>query len=73
MPFSLKGEDRTFGGNKLFIDLIPRSCWFTNVRKFIHNTDWDRVRNHIYNRTNNTCECCGEKCDRLEAHERWEI
>ena len=32
----LKGEDHNFGGNILFIDLIPNSCWFTNVRSSVH-------------------------------------
>lgn len=76
-PIELIGEDREFGGNTLFIDLVPSTCWFSNVRSCIHPKDWDRVRNHIYERTNYTCECCGinTKEDttngQLEAHERW--
>ena len=76
-PVQLVGEDRTFGGNELFVDLIPSTCWFSNVRHCIHPTDWDRVRNHIYERTQYICECCGvnTKIDtnsKLEAHERWD-
>mmetsp|Transcript_14704 Transcript_14704/g.24285 ORF Transcript_14704/g.24285 Transcript_14704/m.24285 type:complete len:285 (+) Transcript_14704:288-1142(+) len=67
---SLVGEDRTFGGNILFVDLIPKSCWFTNVRYCVHPRDWDRLRRHVYNRANNKCECCGAG-GILEAHERW--
>ena len=76
-PIELIGEDREFGGNTLFIDLVPSTCWFSNVRSCIHPKDWDRVRNHIYERTHYTCECCGinTKEDtingQLEAHERW--
>ena len=69
-PIILTGEDRTYGGNELFIDLIPRSCWFTNVRSCTHSSDWDRLRHHIYSRVNNTCECCNNKKN-IEAHERW--
>lgn len=29
VPELLPGEDRTFGAG-LFVDLVPRSCWFTN-------------------------------------------
>ncbi len=71
----LVGEDRTFGGDELFIDLIPRSCWFTNVRYCVHPREWDRVRKFVYERVNYCCECC--KIDtkiyniQLEAHERW--
>jgi hypothetical protein len=72
----LNGEDRSFGGIDLFIDLIPSKCWFSNVRTTVHSTDWDRLRKHIYARAVNCCECCGASpftSDgiRLEAHERW--
>jgi hypothetical protein len=71
----LIGEDRTFGGNELFVDLIPSTCWFTNVRYCIHPRDWDRVRNFVYERVNYTCECCGIHTKthniQLDAHERW--
>jgi hypothetical protein len=72
----LIGEDRTFGGNTLFVDLIPHSCWFKNARTNIHRSDWDRVRSHVYERANYTCECCQvdakSKGIQLEAHERWD-
>ena len=68
---SLNGEDRTFGGNLLFVDLIPSSCWFTNVRSCVHSSDWDRLRKKIYARANDRCECCGSSNSGLEAHERW--
>ena len=81
MELTLHGEDRTFGGDTLFVDLIPSSCWFKNARKNIHPKDWDRVRHHVYSRNNYTCECCkvdtsistfGRPKIRLDAHERWE-
>ena len=70
----LKGEDRTFGGDQLFVDLIPKTCWFQNVRVCVVPTDWDRLRKLVYTRVNNKCECCGasRRVRRLEAHERWE-
>jgi hypothetical protein len=67
----LKGEDRTFGGSLLFVDLIPRSCWFTNVRYCVHPSDWERLRRHVYARAGSRCECCGAHTPRPEAHERW--
>jgi hypothetical protein len=67
----LTGEDRTYGGNELFVDLIPKTCWFTNVRSCVATTDWDRLRNHIYSRVNNKCECCNSD-ENIEAHERWD-
>ncbi len=75
-PVALVGEDRSYGGNKLFIDLIPTTCWFTNVRSCVHPKDWDRLRNHVYERVNYICECCGIDTQKsnvvLEAHERWD-
>jgi hypothetical protein len=75
-PVILTGEDLTFGGNNLFVDLVPSSCWFKNARKNIHPRDWDRVREYVYRRTNYICECCGintkAKGIQLDAHERWD-
>lgn len=72
----LNGEDREFGGNNLFVDLIPRSCWFTNARKCIHPSDWDRVRSYVYSRVQYHCEACGidtrHSPTRIECHERWD-
>lgn len=66
------GEDRTIGGNELYIDMIPKTSYFKNVRNCFSTNDWDIIRNHIYNRTENRCECCGVKRSKyLEAHERW--
>ena len=65
-------EDRTFGGNGLFVDLIPITCWFTNVRYCISAKDWLRVRTLVYNRVKNVCEICGDGGSGLDAHERWE-
>jgi hypothetical protein len=71
----LIGEDRMFGGNELFVDLIPRTCWGKNVRSCIHPRDWNRVRKFIYERVNYICECCGINTltnnVQLDAHERW--
>jgi len=68
---TLVGEDRTFGGNQLFVDLIPSSCWFTNVRYCVEPKDWDRLRKFVYGRANHSCEVCTSTSN-IEAHERWE-
>lgn len=51
-------EDKTFGGNQLFVDLIPSSCWFTNVRYCVDPKDWERLRKYVYGRANYKCEVC---------------
>jgi hypothetical protein len=75
VPTLLPGEDRTFGSG-LFVDLVPSSCWFTNVRSCVTKQDWERLRRMLLARANFQCEACGRQEDReikrwLEAHERW--
>jgi hypothetical protein len=75
VPDLLVGEDRTFGSG-LFVDLVPSSCWFTNVRSCVSQHDWERLRRMITTRAGQHCEACGRGLDResgrwLEAHERW--
>ncbi|TAM87647.1 DNA primase [bacterium] len=80
----LPGEDRQYGGNGLFVDLVPSSCFFTNVRTSVAAADWDRLRRFVYERAGRVCEICGARWDpataawagdgrtrRLDAHERW--
>ncbi|MGX8904183.1 DUF5710 domain-containing protein [Streptomyces netropsis] len=76
IPDLLPGEDRTLGSG-LFVDLVPSSCWFTNVRSCVTQQDWERLRRMITRRAGMCCETCGAGEDRqakrwLEAHERWE-
>ena len=66
----LTGEDREFGGNELFVDMIPSTCWFINVRSCVRPCDWDQLRRHVYERVKGRCECC-RQIRKLEAHERW--
>ncbi|MCP2257566.1 hypothetical protein LX15_001251 [Streptoalloteichus tenebrarius] len=75
VPDLLPGEDRSFGSG-LFVDLVPSSCWFTNVRSCVVPRDWERLRRMILGRAGHRCEACGQGEDRtsrrwLEAHERW--
>ncbi len=70
LPSTFPGEDRAWGGARLFVDLVPSSCWFTNVRSAVDPADWDALRRHVYRRAGNRCEICGAS-GRLEAHERW--
>lgn len=75
VPDLLPGEDRSFGKG-LFVDLVPSSCWFTNVRSCVVPRDWERLRRVITRRSGQRCEVCQRGEDRevrrwLEAHERW--
>jgi len=75
VPDLLPGEDRSFGSG-LFVDMVPSSCWFTNVRTCVSPKDWERLRRMITRRAGQRCEACGAGEDHtvkrwLEAHERW--
>jgi hypothetical protein len=72
----LRGEDRAFGSG-LFVDMVPNSCWFTNVRSCVEPVDWGRLRRMVYGRAGLQCEICSApqapaKKQWLDAHERWE-
>ena len=71
VPSVLPGEDRNFGSG-LYVDLIPKSCWFTNVRNSVSEVDWKRIRRMVIERAGKRCEICGSS-ESLEAHERFEF
>ena len=75
IPEILPGEDRSLG-HGLFVDLVPDTCWFTNVRYCVEPKDWERLRRMVTRRAGMQCEICGFPEDRasqrwLEVHERW--
>jgi Domain of unknown function (DUF5710) len=75
VPELLPGEDRSLGSG-LFVDLVPSTCWFTNVRSCVAAKDWERLRRTIVTRAAQRCEVCAASADRdaqrwLEVHERW--
>lgn len=75
VPQLLPGEDRSLGAG-LFVDLVPQTCWFTNVRSCVAVKDWERLRRMVVGRADDRCEACGRGADRqqqrwLEVHERW--
>lgn len=55
---------------KIHIELVPKTCWFSNVRSQVNSDDWDWLRKQAYKAANHQCEVCGAK-GRLEAHEIW--
>ncbi len=74
------GEDRNFGENKLYVDLIPRKFWFDSIRIRMSQIDWIKLYWKVCSRANNTCEACGKQYTQvcniinspyLEVHDRW--
>ena len=56
---------------KLNFELVPDSCWYSNLRSMLPKKTWDFLRLDAKNRANGKCMICGRKTDRLEGHESW--
>ncbi|MCD8306959.1 MAG: HNH endonuclease [Clostridia bacterium] len=56
---------------KLEFELVPESCWYSNLRSILSKEQWDVVRRDAYARAGGRCMICGKPVKRLEAHERW--
>ena len=57
---------------KLNFELVPDSCWYSNLRSILSPAQWDVVRKEAYSRSGGECMICGRRAVRLEAHEQWE-
>ena len=56
---------------KLNFELVPDSCWYSNLRSILSPKEWDAVRFDAYARAQGRCMICNRSVRRLEAHERW--
>ena len=69
----LPGQTALPGRSFLSIELVPRTCWFSNVRSHVSENDWDLLRRMTYAKAGRHCEICGAGPRiRLDAHEVWE-
>ena len=57
---------------KLNFELVPDSCWYSNLRSELPKDVWDILRKKAYARAGGKCMICGAPTARLEAHEQWE-
>jgi hypothetical protein len=63
---------------KLTIELIPKTCFFSNVRTLLPKKYWDLLRRSSYAKAGYKCEICGESGKNqgykheVECHEIWE-
>lgn len=55
----------------LNFELVPDSCWYSNLRSILSPAQWDAVRREAYSRADGRCMICGAPAKRLEAHEQW--
>ena len=72
-PNRNKAKKGIEGIGGLYVDLVPSTCWFSNIRSALSKNDWDSIRKKVYGNSNNRCDICkgfGNKHP-VEAHERW--
>ncbi|HCI6648183.1 TPA: hypothetical protein NPP36_003317 [Klebsiella variicola subsp. variicola] len=71
---ALEGEpDVSFYPPRLTIELVPRTCWFDNVRSAVSSSEWKRLRQQTARTAGWKCQICGGKGPRwpVECHEIW--
>jgi hypothetical protein len=59
---------------KLTTELVPSTCWGSNLRQLLNRTEWRICQMFVYERSNRFCEICGAQGVRtpVECHEVWE-
>lgn len=57
----------------LTVELVPSTCWCTNVRSHLSKAVWDRLRRQVAAEAGHRCEICGGRGRRwpVECHEAW--
>jgi hypothetical protein len=58
---------------KLEIELVPSSCWFSNVRSEVSKKRWDYIRKQVASQAWDVCQICGGVGAKqpLHCHEIW--
>jgi len=63
---------------KLKVELVPKTCFYSNVRTLLPKKYWDQLRKESYEKANNRCEICNDTGKNqgyrhnVECHEIWE-
>jgi hypothetical protein len=57
----------------LTLELVPKSCWYSNLRSVLSGDQWSSIRKSVYRAAHNRCEICGGRGPKwpVEAHESW--
>lgn len=71
--FSKWAQPKVHVNKELYVDLVPSSSWFANLRSELKTEEWTAVRQNTYRRASYKCEICGGRgsAHPVEAHERW--
>ena len=64
--------------NKVLLELIPKTCFYSNVRTLLPTKYWNLLRKESYRLADNKCEICKQTGKEqgyrhnVECHEIWE-
>ena len=64
-------KEKNLGKFRLEIELVPKTIWWSNVRKLVSKEAWDKIRREQYKKAGYNCEICGAEKE-LHCHEKWE-
>jgi hypothetical protein len=62
---------------KLTVELIPKTCHYSNVRTTVKKKEWDKIRLIVYEKAGHKCEICHQTGleqgyrHKIECHEIW--
>ena len=58
---------------KITIELVPQTCWFSNVRSNVTIAEWDRLKKVTAKAAGRKCQICDGVGDKwpVECHEIW--
>lgn len=59
---------------KLTIELVPKTCWFSNVRSHVTSQSWQNITELFSKKANHHCEICAGVGSNhpVECHEIWD-
>lgn len=59
---------------KLTIELVPRTCWYSNVRSNLSPETWDNLQTVTFKAAEYRCEICDKRGNNhpVECHEVWQ-
>jgi hypothetical protein len=55
---------------RLVIELVPETCWYSNLRDVLPRHVWDKLRRQVYALSGHRCGVCGVQ-GMLHCHEVW--
>jgi hypothetical protein len=58
---------------RLTIELVPSTCWFSNVRSEVSAQTWNRLKQATFSAARHRCEICDGRGPKwpVECHEVW--